>query len=277
MEQSEGGTYLPLSKIEPRADQPRSSFDEEALSELADSISEHGLIQPITVRKLDGGYYQIIAGERRWRAARMAGLKEVPVRIMEADDQETAELALIENLQREDLNPVEEAKGYRSLMDSYGMTQEKVAERVGKSRPVVANSLRLLNLPEEVLKMLEDQELTLSHARAVLELSDKQQQLDAARETVQHNLSVRETTALVKRMTSGTKEKTKKNSRIAADGVDYIAEAERQLTGAMGRKVHINQGAKRGRLEIEYYDSDDFERLYSALMELKPGAGGTRK
>ena len=269
-ERQEEITALPIAKIEPRAGQPRQVFDPEALEELAESIREHGLIQPITVRELDGGFYQIIAGERRWRAARMAGLTEVPVRVIKADDQETAELALIENLQREDLNPVEEARGYKALCEGYGLTQEQVSQRVGKSRPVVANSLRLLGLPEEVLKMVEDQEITLSHARAILELPAGEPQLAAARETVQRNLSVRETTALVKRLMSGGGKRAKR-SRVAADGVDYYAEAERQLTGAMGRKVRINPGAKRGTVEIEYYDPQDFERVYSALMGLGKG------
>ena len=269
MEQSEGGTYVPLSKIEPRADQPRKTFDEEALMELSESIREHGLIQPITVRKLDGGYYQIIAGERRWRAARMAGLREAPVRVLEVSDEEMAELALIENLQREDLNPVEEARGYRALMDNYGLTQEKVSERVGKSRPVIANALRLLGLPEEVLAMVENKELSLSHARAVLELPDEERRVKVARETVKYGLSVRQTTAMVKTLLEGKKEKPKKDPRVGADGVDYMAEVERELTNALGRKVTVKAGAKHGKFEIEYYDNDDFETLYRALLKIK--------
>ena len=265
MDEPQGGTYLPIARIEPRAGQPRQEFDQESLEELAESIRQHGLIQPITVRRLEGGYYQIIAGERRWRAARLAGLQEVPARVMEADDQETAELALIENLQREDLNPVEEAQGYRALMDSYGMTQEKVAQRVGKSRPVIANALRLLNLPEEVLEMVSSGSLTLSHARAILELADKQDQTQAAKETVERGLSVRETTALVKRLGSKKDIKEKKNPRLGADGVDYVAQVEHELTDIMGRKVRISAGQKRGKFEIEYYDREDFERLYQVL------------
>ena len=269
MEEEQGGSYLPISKIEPRADQPRREFDKAALEELAESIRQHGLIQPVTVRKLEGGYYQIIAGERRWRAARMAGLQEVPVRIMEADDQETAELALIENLQREDLDPVEEAQGYRSLMENYGLTQEKVAQRVGKSRPVVANALRLLNLPESVLEHLSSGELTLSHARAILELGDRASQEQAAKETVERGLSVRETTSLVKRINSGKGKREKKDYRTAPDGVDYIAQVERQLTEALGRRVRINAGARRGSFQIEYYNREDFEALYRLLLKAR--------
>lgn len=156
---------LPISKVEPRLEQPREYFDQEALQELADSIAQYGLIQPITARKLDSGYYQIIAGERRWRAARLAGLQEVPVRVIEADDRRTAELALVENLQREDLNPVEEAKGYKTLMEEYGLTQEETAKSVGRSRPAVANALRLLSLSKPVLELLEKGELSAGHAR----------------------------------------------------------------------------------------------------------------
>ena len=266
MDEPQGGSYLPIEKIEPRADQPRSDFDQEALEELAESIRQHGMIQPVTVRKLDGGYYQIIAGERRWRAARMAGLREIPVRILDVDDQETAELALIENLQREDLNPVEEAQGYRALMDGYGLTQEKVAQRVGRSRPVIANALRLLNLPESVQEMLSSGELTLSHARAILELQSAADQETAAQQTVERGLSVRETTALVKKLASaGKSSKEKKDPRIAPDGVDYMAQVEKELTDIMGRRVKIAAGSKRGKFEIEYYDREDFERLYQVL------------
>ncbi len=271
----DGTVALPVAKLEPRTGQPRVSFDEEALSELADSLREHGMIQPITVRPLEGGYYQIIAGERRWRAARLAGLDEVPVRIMEADDKETAELALIENLQREDLNPMEEARGYRALMDTYNMTQEQVSERVGKSRPVVANSLRLLTLPEDVTKMVEQEELTLSHARALLELESPEQQIELGRKAARDGMSVREITKQVKR-TIDQKGKSSTAQRTAPDGVDYMAEAERGLTKALGRKVHISAGQKRGRFELEYYGPEDFEVLYRELLKLKP-AGGAKE
>lgn len=265
------GSVLPIAKIEPRADQPRAYFDEEALCELSDSIREHGIIQPIVVRELDGGYYQIIAGERRWRAARMAGLSEVPVRILQTDDRETAELALIENLQREDLNPVEEARGYRALMDNYGLTQEMTASRVGKSRPVIANSLRLLSLPAEVLGMLEDGSLSLSHARAILEAPDEKTQLQAAKITAEKHLTVRETAVLVKRLVAGAPEK--KERRPAADGVDYMAEVEKELTRRLGRRVKVVSGKRKGRFEIDFYGADDFEAVREALMSVKNPGG----
>ena len=184
---------LPISKVEPRLEQPRKTFDEEALRALADSIAQYGLIQPITVRKLDSGYYQIIAGERRWRAAREAGLTEVPVRVIEADDRRTAELALVENLQREDLNPIEEAKGYKTLIDEYGLTQEETAKSVGKSRPAIANAMRLLSLSEPVLDMVEKGQLSAGHARALVSINDEKQQLSAAKEVLEKALSVRRT------------------------------------------------------------------------------------
>ncbi len=262
-------TRLPIARIEPRADQPRESFDQEKLEELAQSIRDHGLIQPITVRPLEDGYYQIIAGERRWRAARLAGLMEVPVSVLEADDRETAELALIENLQREDLNPVEEARGYRSLMTAFGLTQEKVSERVGKSRPVIANALRLLRLPEDVQELLADESLSLSQARAILELEDPEKQRDAAKKAAAEGLSVRETAALVKRMASGKKPAPRKNHRLGPDGVDYMAEVERELTDRLGRRVRVDAGPRGGTLRIEYYDAQDFEALRRALISVK--------
>lgn len=204
---------LPIEKIEPRADQPRKRFDPEALEMLAESIRTYGLIQPITVRPLDGGFYQIIAGERRWRASRMAGLKEVPVRILTADEQRAMEMALVENLQREDLNPIEEAKGYRALQDVYGMTQDDVAQSVGKSRPAVANATRLLALSEPVLKLVEDGTLSAGHARALLPLSDPEMQLAAAKTVIEKGLSVRRAEALAAQLLKDTQEKPAKKSR----------------------------------------------------------------
>jgi len=188
---------LPISRVEPRSGQPRMVFDEPALQELSESISQHGVLQPITVRRLDSGYFQIIAGERRWRAARMAGLTEVPVRIVEADDRTAQELALVENLQREDLNPMEEARGYRALMDDFGLTQESVSLSVGKSRPAVANALRLLSLQPDVAELLEKGALSPGHARALLPLEDKPLQLDTAKRIVEKGLSVRQAETLV--------------------------------------------------------------------------------
>ncbi len=270
-ETSEKKTTVPISKIEPRQNQPRTVFDEDALFELSASIAEHGVIQPITVRELDGGYYQIIAGERRWRAARMAGLSEVPVYVLKADDKTAMELALVENLQREDLNPAEEARGYRALIDEYGLTQEEIALKIGRSRPVIANALRLLTLPDEVIKLIEDGDLSLSLARAVLELQDAAKQTEAARYIVSHKLTVREATALVKKLAREDKLPTPKKEEVK---VDYTAEAAKELTKKLGRKVKIVSGRRKGRIEIEYYGNKDFETVFEALQALEIGKGG---
>ena len=254
---------LPISKVEPRLEQPREYFDQEALQELADSIAQYGLIQPITARKLDSGYYQIIAGERRWRAARLAGLQEVPVRVIEADDRRTAELALVENLQREDLNPVEEAKGYRTLMEEYGLTQEETAKSVGRSRPAVANALRLLSLSKPVLELLEKGELSAGHARALVPIQDGEKQLAAAKEVIDKALSVRKTEQLAGRMCREDRQTGKEDS--GGVKVDYCAEVSRQLSAALGRKVLLVDGKKTGRIEIEFYGADDREALISLL------------
>ena len=257
--------FLPISKVEPRMEQPRMQFDEETLQELADSISRYGLIQPITARKLDSGYYQIIAGERRWRAARLAGLTEVPVRVIEADDRRTAELALVENLQREDLNPIEEAKGYRALIEEYGLTQEETARSVGKSRPTVANAMRLLSLCPQVLAMVEKGELSAGHARALVPVLDAKLQLAAAQEVVAKSLSVRQTEQLAARLLRPPK-KEKERDPLA---VDYAAEAARRLSEKLGRKVRLVDGKKIGRIELEFYGADDREALLAALEKLK--------
>ena len=254
---------LPITKVEPRKEQPRHVFDKEAIEELAESIREYGIIQPITVRALDKGYYQIIAGERRWRAAREAGLKEVPVRIIEADDRLASELALIENLQREDLNPIEEALGYQRLMEEYTMTQEQVASRVMKSRPAVANALRLLGLSREVLDMVSDGVLSAGHARTLLPLKDEKMQLSAAKKVCADGLSVRQTEALVKALMKKPVEKVEK-----APAVDYVKEAEKQLTDALGRGVRFSGGTKKGRIVLEFYSADDREALMAALMKM---------
>ena len=256
---------LPISRVEPRAGQPRTIFDEPALQELSESIATHGVLQPITVRRLDSGYYQIIAGERRWRAARLAGLTEVPVRIIDADDRKAQELALVENLQRENLNPMEEAKGYRALMDDFGMTQEAVALSVGKSRPAVANALRLLALPETIADMLEKGEISSGHARALLPVTDPALQLEAAKKIVEKGLSVRQTEALAASLMKAPKKKSDKDS----GSIDYAAVMGSQLTQVLGRKVNIVDGRKKGRIELEYYGADDREELLRALMMLK--------
>ncbi len=256
---SAGNEYLPLSRIEPRAGQPREEFDDEALEELAASIREHGIIQPIVVRPLENGYYQIVAGERRWRAARLAGLREAPVRILHLDDRKTAEVALVENLQREDLNPMEEARGYQSLQQQYGLTQEEVSSRVGKSRPVVANSLRLLSLPEEVQTMVADGDLSMSTARALLELDRDADRLRAAREIRKRGLTVREASALIKRIISG-------GTPLRTQEPDpYVRDVETRLGRALGTKVRLNCGKKRGAITLEYYGSEDLERLIALL------------
>lgn len=257
---------LPISKVEPRKEQPREYFDEQALAELADSIAQYGLIQPITVRKLGSGYYQIIAGERRWRASRLAGLDEVPVRVIEADDRLTAELALVENLQREGLNPIEEAKGYRTLIEAHGLTQDEVAKSVGRSRPAVTNALRLLSLSPKVLEMVEKGELSAGHARALLTVSEADKQLDAANEVIRKSYSVRKTEQLASRLSKEAKSEPSKATGIS---VDYAAEVSEQLSKLLGRRVKLTDGKKTGRIELEFYGADDREALINALKKLK--------
>lgn len=255
---------LPLHKVEPNPDQPRQNFDEEELQALADSISVHGVIQPLTVRQLPSGYYQIIAGERRWRAARLANLRDIPAVIIEADDQKATELALIENLQRQDLNPVEEALGYQTLMQDYGLTQEETAKQVGKSRPAVANALRLLGLCPEVLELLRQGKLTAGHARAVLTLNAPKKQQEAAQKIVALGLSVRQAELLCKNM---TKEPVKIVE--APLTVDYVAECEKSLSKHLGRGVKIVNGKRKGRFELEFYGQEDLQVLLDALMKLQ--------
>ena len=257
--------YLPISKVEPRIDQPREIFNEESLQELSESIAQYGLIQPITARKLDSGYYQIIAGERRWRAARLAGLTEVPVRVIEADDRRTAELALVENLQREDLNPIEQARGFRSLIEEYGLTQEEAAKSVGKSRPAITNAMRLLSLCPAVLELVEQGKLSAGHARALVPILDDKLQTAAANEVVEKGLSVRQTEQLAAKLTKPPKQ-PKIDSGIS---VDYCAEVANRLSQSLGRKVKLVDGKKIGRIEIEFYGADDREALIEALESLK--------
>ncbi len=253
---------LPLQKIEPNRLQPRKNFDEEELSALADSIRQHGVIQPLTVRLLDSGYYQIIAGERRWRAARLAGLREVPVVVIEADDKKAMELALIENLQRADLTPIEEARGYQQLIGEYGLTQEQVADRVSKSRPAVANAMRLLSLPDELLALVEEGKLTAGHARAILSLKDKPQQLAVAQKVINLQLSVRQTEAMCKKLSKAAKTPEPKPVEV-----DYLAECEKSLSRRLGRGVRIVSGKRKGKIELEYYGQEDLQRLYEALTK----------
>ena len=256
--------FLPISQVESCAAQPRKQFDPDALADLADSIRQHGIIQPLTVRKLQSGYYQIIAGERRWRAARMAGLTQVPVVVIEADDRKAMELAMIENLQREDLNPMEEAEGYRTLMEQYGLTQEETSQRVGKSRSAVANALRLLHLSDEVRALVEEGKLSGGHARALVPLTAELQK-KAAAAIIKDDLSVRQTELLVKKLTADKPQKPVKD----AGSVDYAAEAARELSERLGRPCRIVTGRKKGRLELEYYGVDDLNALLDALHQLK--------
>ena len=258
-------TLINLIDIEPNSGQPRKVFTEEALQELADSIAKHGILQPLAVRKLPNGRYQIIAGERRWRAARAAGLKEVPVHVVEADDRTVMELALVENLQRQDLNPIEEAEGFKTLMDEYSLTQEQVAERVGKSRPAVANALRLLALSPRVRVWVSDGSLSAGHARALLSLSDLAKQESAAVQVLNQELSVRQTETLVKKLLQQAAPPQKKRG---ATEVNYLEEVARNLTSRLGRKVTLVSGRKKGRVELEFYDSDDLEQLISQLEKL---------
>ena len=256
---------LPIYKVEPNPDQPRQDFDEEELQSLADSIGIHGVIQPLTVRELSSGYYQIIAGERRWRAARMANLSEVPAVIIEADDRKVKELALIENLQRQDLNPVEEALGYRSLMDEYGLTQEEAAVRVGKSRSAVANALRLLGLDGDILEMVRRGELTAGHARAILSLKSPKKQMEAAKKIIALGMSVRAAETLCRNMAKEAPEEKPKS----VFAVDYVAECEKQLSKQLGRGVKIVNGKRKGKFELEFYGQEDLQKLLDALMTLQ--------
>ena len=255
---------VPIYKVEPNPDQPRQDFDEEELQALADSIAVHGIIQPLTVREMPNGYYQIIAGERRWRAARMANLSDVPAVIIEADDKKAMELALIENLQRQDLNPLEEALGYQTLMNEYGLTQEEAAGRVGKSRPAVANALRLLGLCPEVQERVRKGELSAGHARAILQLKSEKKQQEAAQKIVALGLSVRQAELLCKNM---SKEPVPQKKEVFA--VDYVAECEKSLSKHLGRGVKIVNGKRKGRFELEFYGQEDLQNLLDALMKIQ--------
>lgn len=252
---------LAVSEIEPNRGQPRKQFDPAALADLADSIRQHGVLQPLVVRPMPDGSYQLVAGERRWRAARMAGLSQVPVVIKELSDSETMALALIENLQREDLNAIEEAMGYRDLMENFGLTQEQVSAKVGKSRPVVTNALRLLGLPEEVRGLLSEGKLSAGHARALLSLGEEELIRQAAADTVKKGLSVRQVEALAKRQ---KQQKAAPKPQNAWDQ-SFFAEVELALSRCLARKVKVEGENGRGRLVIEFYDEDDLRSIASSL------------
>lgn len=275
--QESGSLSLPLSQVQPGLNQPRKRFDEEAISDLADSIRQHGIIQPLTVRRLSSGYYQIIAGERRWRAAKEAGLSEVPAMIIEADDKKVMEIGLIENLQREDLNPMEEAKGYQVLMEEHGLTQEAVAERMGKSRPAVANALRLLGLPDAIQALLETGELSAGHARALLSMPKGDAQKKLAQRVITEGLSVRQTEALARHLAHQAADLEDRGGEKPVDPMKmYRDAAAKALSENWGRKVTITAGPKRGKLEFEFYNDEDLtlllDRLETAAKSRKGGS-----
>ena len=272
LQSQEGGSVLlPIAQVEPGLKQPRKRFDQAALEDLAESIRLHGILQPLTVRRLASGYYQIIAGERRWRAAKLAGLSEVPATIVEADDRKVMELGLIENLQREDLDPMEEAQGYQALIQDYGLTQEEAARRVGKSRPTVANALRLLSLPDAVQALVEEGKLSAGHARAILAVPGSAGQKKLAQKVVAEGLSVRQTEALARRLARPEPEEP---SSPRADPMKlYRDAAAKDLTARWGRRVSITMGAKKGKLEFEFYGDEDLTALLDRLEAA--GKGGT--
>jgi ParB family chromosome partitioning protein len=268
--QEAGSVFLPISQVEPGLNQPRKRFDEEALADLADSIREHGIIPPLTVRRLNSGYYQIIAGERRWRAAKLAGLKEVPAVIIEADDRKVMELGLIENLQREDLNPMEEAEGYLVLLTDYHMTQDEVAQRMmGKSRPAIANALRLTSLPAPARELLINGQLTAGHGRAILMVEGEAAQVAFAQMLVERGMSVRQAEAAAKHFVLTPPEQKEKKPEDG-DTQMYLAEVEKSLSSRYGRKATIINGRKKGKLVLEFYGTDDLNALLDRLEGQDP-------
>lgn len=268
-ESGSGAVMLKISELEPNREQPRREFDEKSMAELADSISQHGVLQPLLVRPLFGGGYQIVAGERRWRAARMAGLSEVPAMVREMSDSEVMELALIENLQREDLTPLEESRGYQTLMEKYEMTQEEVAKTVGKSRPAVTNALRLLHLPETIQQMVERGDLSAGHGRALLSFPNEESMMAAAEKAVEEGLSVRELERMAKRASKPAEgEKTPIVRRST-----YFDEVELSLHEHLGRKVKVAGNQKKGTLQIEFYGEEDLQRLLASIEFKEPFEG----
>lgn len=260
---SENITELKISQIEPNKEQPRKAFDEEKLGLLAESIKKHGVIQPIIVKDLNNGFYQIVAGERRWRASRIAGLNKIPAIIRSYDELTTMQVALIENLQRENLNPIEEALSYKALLDDFSLTQEQVSEQVGKSRSAIANSIRLLSLPQKVRKMLEAGTLSSGHARAILSVNDEDAKLLLAEKIVENALSVRQAEQLAKTLNAPKKEPKKPTSVTQLDL--QLGEIQKRMSDTLGTKVKILNGAKKGKIEIEYYSANDLERLLKIL------------
>lgn len=268
--------YVPLRRIEPDGEQPRSLFEQEKIDELADSIREHGVLSPILVRRLDNGYYKIIAGERRWRAARAAELSEMPVRILTADDKNALEIALVENLQRENLNPIEEARGFQALLNEFDMTQEEVGQRVGRSRPAITNAIRLLSLPEELTDLIASGKLPAGSARALMGLKNQDDLLKTAHSAIKKEMSVREVEHVVKTMNAKAAPDDKKEQDSKEDSatgkkysimVDYTLEAQKCLTSALGRRVTIRRNQNKGTIEIDFHDKDDFNALFDALID----------
>lgn len=257
-----GVVTLRISEIEPNKNQPRKDFDENALAQLADSIAEHGVLQPLLVRPMTNGGYQLVAGERRWRASKMAGLSEVPVVVQEMTDTEAMEIGLIENLQREDLNPIEEALGYRELIDSHQMTQDMVAQRVGKSRPVIANALRLLNLPDGVVKMVRNGALSAGHARALLSIDDSEEQSAMAKKAADGLLTVRDIEKFGKKKHQPAKT-TKTGKTTSKDS--FYDEMEIALKQELGKRVKITMNGNKGKLEIEFYSKEELSELAESL------------
>jgi ParB family chromosome partitioning protein len=265
--------FIPTRRIEPSSSQPRTTFEQEKIDALSESIREHGILSPILVRRLDSGYYRIIAGERRWRAAREVGLSEMPVRILSTDDKNALELALVENLQRENLNPIEEARGFKALLEEFDMTQEEVGQRVGKSRPAITNMLRLLSLPTELIELVESGKLQSGGARALMGLKnkDKDNLLEAAQMVVDKDMSVREVESIVKSINQKAALKEKDDVNVVEKNgsleVDYNLDAQNRLTTALGRRVSIRRNRSKGAVEIEFYGKDDFDALFDALID----------
>ena len=269
VQESSGAVVVPISQVEPGLNQPRKRFDEDALADLAASIAEHGIIQPITVRRLGTGYYQIIAGERRWRAAKLAGRRDVPVVVIEADDRKVLELGLIENLQRENLNPVEEAEGYLALLTDYGLSQEELAQKMGKSRPAISNALRLTALPPAVRQMMIEGTISAGHGRAILMVEGEQAQAAFAQKILDEGWSVRQAEARAKNFTllpPAELPPTADPKRM------YIQAVEKDFSARLGRRVSIKNGAKKGRIELEFYNVDDLNDLLDQLERLVPAA-----
>ena len=260
--EKKGVETLKITEVEPNREQPRKNFNEDALLELSDSIKQYGVIQPLIVQK-KGDHYEIIAGERRWRAAKMAGIKEIPVIIKDYSDQQVMEISLIENIQREDLNPIEEAEGIRQMIETYGLTQEEVSKSVGKSRPYIANSLRLLRLPETVRKYVEDGSLSTGHAKAIAAVSDEKKQIELAEVAIRDGLSVRQLEKLAQQDKSGVKTRSSVKQKTAD-----VKRVEEDLKNALGTKVTLNQKGKKGKIEIEFYSKDELERLIELLKKL---------